>query len=319
MPLDPQAKELLDIVNAFRTKGFHEIGAEKARETYNSRPANLAPDKVEVFKLINQIIEHRQCSIPIRIYIPIDSTELLPTLVFYHGGGMVIGSLDSYDTLCRQLAVQSSCVIVSVDYRLAPENKFPAAVEDAYAALEWVSQHAPSFNGNPDKLAVGGDSAGGSLAAVTSILARDGLPDEETSNVIPLQFQLLIYPATAPNADHESQLKFAKGYFLERPTILWFHECYIRDESDRLDFRYAPLIAEDLSQLPPTFVIVADHDPLRDEGLAYANRLRDSGVDVTLKEYEGMFHPFLSLAGVLDQGKAAITETAAILKKYLHT
>jgi len=310
MPLDPQAKELLDIVNAFRTKGFHEIGVEKARETYNSRPANLAPERVEVFKLIDQTIEHNQLSIPLRIYIPIETKESLPALVFYHGGGMVIGSLDSYDTLCRQIAVQSSCIIISVDYRLAPENKFPAAVEDAYAALEWVSQNATSFNANPKQLAVGGDSAGGSLAAVVAILARD-------SQTIKLQFQLLIYPATAPNADYESQLKFAKGYFLERPTILWFHECYIKDDYDRLDFRYAPLITEDLSQLPPTFVIVADHDPLRDEGVAYANRLRDSGVDVILKEYEGMFHPFLSLAGVLDQGKTAISDAAAMLKKYL--
>jgi len=312
MPLDPQAKELLDIVNAFRTKGFHEIGAEKARESYNSRPANLSPEWIEVFKLINQTIEHNRLCIPIRIYIPIESSEPLPVFTFYHGGGMVIGSLDSYDTLCRQIAVQSGCIIVSVDYRLAPENKFPAAVEDAYAALEWVSQHANTFNGDANRLAIGGDSAGGSLAAVVSILARD-------SQIINIQFQLLIYPATAPHADHESQLKFAKGYFLERPTILWFHECYIRDDSDRLDFRYAPLITKDLSRLPPAFVIVADHDPLRDEGVAYANRLKEHGVEVTLEEYQGMFHPFLSLAGVLDQGKQAIADCADKLRTHFIT
>ncbi|MFT6388476.1 MAG: acetyl esterase [Cellvibrionaceae bacterium] len=309
MTLDPQAKELLDIVNAFRTKGFHEIGAEKAREAYNTRPANLGPEWIEVFKLINKTIKHNNLSIPIRIYIPIESNEPLPVFTFYHGGGMVIGSLDSYDTLCRQIAVQSGCIVVSVDYRLAPENKFPAAVEDAYAALEWVSQHADSFNGDLRRLAVGGDSAGGSLAAVVAILARD--------SQINIQFQLLIYPATAPHADHESQLKFAKGYFLERLTILWFHECYIRDDSDRLDFRYAPLITKDLSKLPPTLIIVADHDPLRDEGVAYAKRLKESGVEVMLEEYEGMFHPFLTLAGVLDQGKLAITACADKLRLHL--
>lgn len=312
MPLDPQAKELLDIINAFRTKGLHELGPEKARETYNSRPANLAPKKVALFDVSNRTIqhkyEHQELSIPIRIYTPIDSPQPLPVLVFYHGGGMVIGSLDSYDSLCRQLSIQSGYIIVAVDYRLAPENKFPAAVEDAYAALEWTSQHCAAFNGDPNNIAIGGDSAGGSLAAVVAILARDKLD-------LDISLQLLIYPATAPHADHPSQLKFSKGYFLERPTILWFHECYIRDDRDRLDFRYAPLIAENLSKLPSAFVLVADHDPLRDEGVAYAKRLEANGVEVELKEYQGMIHPFLSLAGVLEQGEQAISDSAKALRQ----
>ncbi len=310
MSLDPQAKELLDIVNAFRTKGFHEIGAEKARETYNSRPANLAPEWVSLFQVSDHHIQHQGLDVPVRIYTPSESADPLPVLVFYHGGGMVIGNIDSYDTLCRQIANQSNCIVVSVEYRLAPENKFPAAVEDAYAALSWVHEHASSLNGDPQRLAVGGDSAGGSLAAVVAILARN-------EGKITLQYQVLIYPATAPHADHESQLKFALGYFLERPTILWFHECYIRDDNDRLDFRYAPLIASDHSNLPPALVIVADHDPLRDEGVAYAKRLEESGVEATLKEYKGMIHPFLSLAGVLDQGKQAITFVSEQLKEKL--
>lgn len=309
MPLDPQAKELLDIINAFRSTPFHELGAEKAREVYNERPANLSPPWVELHHVENTIVEQDGLHIPLRIYTPFESDTLLPVLVFYHGGGMVIGSLDSYDTLCRQLSLQAACIVVSVDYRLAPENKFPAAVDDAFAALNWVNNNAKKIRGDSTRIAVGGDSAGGSLAAVVALLARD--------SGVPLRFQLLIYPATAPHADHESQLKFARGYFLERDTILWFHECYIRDENDRLDFRYAPLIADDHSKLAPALVIVADHDPLRDEGVAYAEKLMASGVSVELVEYQGMIHPFLSLAGVLDQGMRAIEKSAESLKKYI--
>ena len=310
MSLDPQAKELLDTINSFRTPGFHEIGAERARAAYNSRPKKLGPKWVDLFAVSDHMIQQKGLSIPIRIYTPINSPSLLPVLVFYHGGGMVIGDLDSYDTLCRQLARQSGCIVVSVAYRLAPENTFPAAVDDAFAATEWVSENALSFKGDATRLAVGGDSAGGNLAAVVSLLARD----HKTLNIA---YQVLIYPATASHADYESQLKFAKGYFLERPTILWFHECYLRNDDDRLDFRYAPLRAKDHSGLPPALVIVADHDPLRDEGVAYATCLRNSGVDTTLKEYQGMIHPFLSLAGVLDQGQQAITYVAIQLKERL--
>ena len=314
MPLDPQAKKLLDVMNGTRTKGFHEIGAKKAREYYNARPAKLAPDWIDVFTVVNQTLEHQTLAIssaiplfiPIRIYTPVESKSLLPVCVFYHGGGMVIGSLDSYDTLCRQLSVQSGCIIVSVDYRLAPENKFPAAVDDAFAALDWVSQYADSFNGDSNNLMVAGDSAGGTLAAVVALIVRD-------HPTIKLKFQLLIYPALAAHADSESHHKFAKGYFLERLTILWFQECYMQTEADRQDFRYAPLNADDFSGLPPALVMVADHDPLRDEGVEYTKRLKASGVDVELQEYEGMIHPFLSLAGILDQGRQAITLAANAL------
>jgi acetyl esterase len=220
---------------------------------------------------------------------------------------MVIGSLDSYDTLCRQLSVQSGCIIVSVDYRLAPENKFPAAVDDAFAALDWVSQYADSFNGDSNNLTIAGDSAGGTLAAAVALMSRN----HATINI---KFQLLIYPALAAHADSESHHKFAKGYFLERLTILWFQECYIQTEADRQDFRYAPLNAENLSGLPTALIMVADHDPLRDEGVEYAKRLTASGVDVELQEYEGMIHPFLSLAGILDQGRHAIALAAKALR-----
>ncbi len=310
VPLDTQAQFFLEQVKRANSPPLHSLGAEKAREAYAQRPDYLAPEYVELWRVENRCISiEDQPSIPVRIYTPQEPQQPLPILVFYHGGGMVIGTLDSYDTLCRQLAKQANYIVVSVDYRLAPEHKFPAAVEDAYAALVWAYNNAQTIGGNPDSIVVGGDSAGGNLAAVSAIIARD-------NQTMSLQAQLLIYPATAPKADSASQLSFAEGYFLERETILWFHNSYIRNDLDRNDYRYAPLIAPSLSQLPPALVIVAGYDPLRDEGAAYAQRLQDSGVEVELSEYSGMFHPFVSLAGVLDEGKRAIEECAAMLRHY---
>jgi acetyl esterase len=308
MTLDPQAQQFLAVINAMEKPNFAQTGAELARAIHNSRPENLAPEWIEVFKVENRHIHPPKLPpLALRIYTPLESMAPLPIALFYHGGGMVIGSLDSYDRLCRQLAVQSGCILVSVDYRLAPENKFPAAVDDAYAALLWVMDNAHIVGGDKHAIAVIGDSAGGNLAAVVSILAHE-------AQLPPIKGQALIYPATAPEANSASQLALASGYFLERTTILWFHDSYIRTEADRQDFRYAPLIADDLSGLPPAFIIVAEYDPLRDEGVAYATRLKNSGVAVELQEYRGMFHPFLSLAGILDQGKRAITDAALALR-----
>jgi acetyl esterase len=311
MPLHPQAKVFLDIVNVSNRTPLQTLGALQAREAYAERPDDLAPPWVAVDSVEDRIIQQPHTSIPTRIYTPKKASTPLPICIFYHGGGMVIGSIEGYDTLCRQICVQSDCIIVSVDYRLAPEHKFPAAIDDAYAAFLWVRQHAEDFCGDNNNIAVSGDSAGGSLAAVVSITARD-------QNIAGIKCQVLIYPATAPHADSPSHLAFAKGYFLERDTVLWFHASYIRSDKDREDFRYAPLIAEDLSHLPPALVVVAAYDTLRDEGVAYANRLAASAVDVTLQEYAGMFHPFLSLAGVLDDGKKAITLLANYLHQHLH-
>jgi acetyl esterase len=307
MPLHPQANAFLNIVNASNRIPLHTLGAAKAREVYAERPDNLAPPWVPVFNVKDRIIQQSNLSVPLRIYTPKESCVPLPICIFYHGGGMVIGSLDGYDTLCRQICMQSKCIVVSVDYRLAPEHKFPAAIDDAYAAFLWIRQHAKDFGGDKSNIAVSGDSAGGNLAAVVTILARD-------QHLAGIKCQTLIYPATAPYADSPSHFAFAKEYFLERETVLWFHESYIRSDNDRKDFRYAPLIAKTLAHLPSALVIVAKYDTLRDEGVAYANRLTSSGIDVTLQEYEGMFHPFVSLAGVLDEGKEAIS----VMSNYLH-
>lgn len=309
MALSEQAKAFLKLVNAANKTPFHQLGATKAREIYAERPTHIAPDFVEIYKTEDLTLEYGSLLIPSRIYTPVKSTQALPVVMFYHGGGMVIGTLDSYDTLCRQIAYQTSCIVVSVDYRLAPENKFPAAVEDAYAALCWLVKNGASIHADTSNIAIAGDSAGGNLAAVCTLLARD-------NKLTQLKGQILIYPATAPYADSESHHKFAKGYFLERDTVLWFHDCYLRNDEDRQDFRYAPLIAEDFSNLPPALVIVAGFDTLRDEGIAYAEKLRTAGCNVDLQEYEGVYHPFVSLAGVLNEGKLAINEVAKTLKDF---
>ncbi len=201
----------------------------------------------------------------LRIYTPRDAGTSLPVLVWLHGGGHVVGSLASYDALCRMLALEADCIVVSVDYRLAPEHKFPAGVDDCFAALAWVGAHAAEIGGDPGRIAVGGDSAGGNLAAVCAILARDrGFPR--------LAFQLLVYPRTAPDEELPSHHTYAEGHLLTRRAILWFHEHYRASDADRNDFRYAPLLCPDFTRLPPALVIVGECDPLRDDGVAYAKR-----------------------------------------------
>jgi acetyl esterase len=228
--------------------------------------------------------------------------------VWLHGGGHVVGSLDSYDALCRKLALSADCIVVSVAYRLAPEHKFPAGVIDSFAALKWAAGHANEFGGDAARVAIGGDSAGANLAAVCAILARDaGEPA--------LCFQLLVYPRTAPDEEFPSHHALAEGYNLTRKTILWFHDHYRASLADRNDFRYAPLICPDLSRLPPSLIIIGEFDPLRDDGIAYAHRLEAAGNEVELSDYPGMIHPFFSMGGAIDAGRAAMVEAAHALRR----
>jgi acetyl esterase len=260
-----------------------------------------------VFRVEERRIPGPAAQIPLRLYTPRASERALPVLVWLHGGGHMIGSLDSYDALCRQLALEADCMVASVDYRLAPEHKFPAGVEDAFAALTWVGRSAAGLGCDPGRVAIGGDSAGGNLAAVAAILARDaGFPA--------LAFQLLVYPRTAPWEDSASHHEFAEGHLLTRKTILWFHGHYLNGEADRADWRWAPLICPDLSRLPPALVIVAECDPLRDEGIAYAERLKREGNVAELASYPGMVHPFFSMGGASDAGRRAISHAAGALR-----
>jgi acetyl esterase len=308
MPLDPQAQYVIDLVKKANAPEFWQLTPQQAREQYR-----LRVDKLKVREPIHHTEDRRipgpGSHLPVRIYHPREPKpgEKLPVLVWYHGGGFVIGDLETHDSACRMLANQADCIVVAVDYRLAPEYKFPAAVEDGEAALRWVALHAAEFGGDAGRLAVGGDSAGGNLAAVVALLARNaGHPR--------LAMQLLIYPATAPEPETPSHRKFAEGYVLSRNNIVWFYKQYLRSPKDANDFRYAPLVADDLSNLPPALVLVAGYDPLRDEGVDYAKRLIEAGNRVRLANYEGMIHGFYLMGGAVDAAKHAVAESAQMLR-----
>ena len=305
--LDPQAEYVLGLVRQAGNRQYWEMTPREARYWHNRKSGILDVRPQPVFSVEDGHIDGPFTDIALRFYTPREPTGLFPVLVWLHGGGHVVGSLDSYDAVCRTLALQADCIVVSVDYRLAPEAKFPAGVKDSFAALTWVGRHAEEFGGDPARIAIGGDSAGGNLAAVCAILARDeGFPQ--------LAFQLLVYPRTAPHEELPSHYEFAEGHMLTRKTILWFHNHYLKSDENRTDFRYAPLIAEDLSRLPPALVIVGECDPLRDDGIAYADRLKSEGNEVELAVYQGMIHPFFSMGGAIDAARRAHTHAAQALK-----
>ena len=308
MPLDPQVVAVLERIRAAGNPEYWQMTPEEARDWHNRKAAILDIAPQPVAKTDDRRIAGPDGEIALRIYTPRPSDAPLPVLVWLHGGGHVVGSLGSYDALCRMLSRSADCIVVAVDYRLAPEHKFPAGVDDCFAALQWAGAHAADFGGDARRIAVGGDSAGGNLAAVCAILARDaGAP--------PLAFQLLVYPRTAPDEESPSHHAFADGYLLTRKVIFWFHDHYRASDADRADFRYAPLLCPDLSRLPPALVIVGECDPLRDDGVAYARALERAGAFVTLSQYDGMVHPFFSMGGAIDAGRLAHAEAAAALKQ----
>jgi acetyl esterase/lipase len=309
MPLDPQAELLLSLVKQAGLPEFWQLTPDQAREHFLTR-VRKTEARDSIHRSRDQRIPGPASDIAIRIYWPREARagELFPCLLWFHGGGFVIGNLDTHDSACRMLANQTDCMVVAVDYRLAPEFKFPAAVDDCCAALRWLALHAREFGADPERIAVGGDSAGANLATVMALLARDeGHPK--------LVFQLLIYPCTAPEPEAPSHRKFADGYLLTRQTIVWFYKHYLRTQRDIQDFRFAPLMAKDLSSLPPALVIVAGYDPLRDEGVEYATKLIEAGNRVTLVNYEGMMHGFVLAGGVLDAARQAIAQSAAVLRE----
>jgi acetyl esterase len=309
MPLHPQAELVIGLVKQSGAPEFWQLTPEQAREQYQLRVAKLAT-REPVFRAFDRRIPGAGTDLTVRVYQPREAKpgERLPVLLWFHGGGFVIGNLDTHDHACRALANQADCLVVAVDYRLAPEFRFPAAVDDCMAALRWVALNATQIGGDPRRIALGGDSAGGNLATVCAILARnEGHPG--------VAFQLLIYPCTAPEPETASHRKFAEGYLLTRNNITWFYKQYVRSAKEFYDFRFAPLVAEDLSRLPPALVLVAGYDPLRDEGVEYAKRLIESGNRVTLANYEGMVHGFMLMGGAVDAAQHALTQSAAALKQ----
>ncbi|MFB4162959.1 alpha/beta hydrolase [Alteribacillus sp. JSM 102045] len=305
MTLDPQAKFILEQMEAEEAPLLHTLTPEEARESIDMGP--LAGEPEEVGKVENRTIPGPAGDIPVRIYTP-QGQGPFPALVYYHGGGWVIGDLDGVEVPCRLLTNRANCVVVSVDYRLAPEHKFPAAADDAFAAAKWVVGNASTIQVDAERVAVGGDSAGGNLAAVVAQMARDkGGPS--------ICFQMLVYPVTNHSYETDSYHENADGYFLTKDSMVWFWNHYLRDETDGKNLYVSPLLAENLSGLPPALVLTAEYDPLRDEGEAYAERLKNAGVPVEVTRYSGMIHGFFWMPGVLQQGKQAIEQSANALIK----
>ena len=295
MTLHPQVQQLLERVARSPLPPYHTVSPFVARRIYRDTRAALAPKAPEVAEVRLLAFE----TYAMRLYRPLRD-EVLPALVYFHGGGWTIGDLDTHDVLCRQLALGARCAVFSVDYRLAPEYPFPAAVDDCWAATRYVAANADKLNIRG--LAVGGDSAGGNLAAVVSLMARDaGAPT--------IDFQLLIYPATDQRCATASHARNGEGYLLTRDAIRYFRGNYLPNEKEWTDWRASPLLASSHAGLPPALVITAGYDPLLDEGRAYAERL-----NAAYREYPDMIHGFLLFGGVVDTANAAVADCCAALR-----
>jgi acetyl esterase len=303
MALDPQARAVLDQLASTGGGPLSSYPVEGARRLMDAMAAMSGPGE-DVAHVEDRRIPGPAGDIPTRLYRP--AGEALPLLVYFHGGGWVLGGLETHDALCRALANASGCAVLAVDYRLAPEHRYPAAADDCYAATVWAVANARALGADPARVAIGGDSAGGNLTAVTALRARDqGTPR--------LKVQLLIYPATDHAYGTVSYRENGEGYLLTHADMVWFWDHYLGDD-DGYDPYASPLRAEDLSGLPPALVITAGFDPLRDEGEAYAHRLQEAGGSVTLTRYDGMIHGFFGMGAQLDAGKAAVAEAARFLR-----
>jgi len=307
--LDPQAKAVLERIARANLPPYPQLGPAAARTLYRETRGALAAPPPEVESVAELVAPGPAGELRLRLYRPLGAAGAgpPPVLVYFHGGGWTIGDLDTHDVVCRTFADLARAAVVSVDYRLAPEHKFPAAVDDAVAATRWVAREAARLGIDARRIAVGGDSAGGNLAAVVALVARDqGGP--------PLAMQTLLYPATDMAADTASHLRYADGYLLTRAAILWFKGNYLRDAADEADWRASPLKAADVSRLPPAYVITAGFDPLVDEGRAYADRLVAAGVPVTYECIEGMVHGFVTMGGAIAAAHHALARCAQGLR-----
>lgn len=307
MPLDPQIQFLLEQMAAAEAPPLSAASVEDARNQILLMVSLWNSELEPIQHVENRGIPGPAGNIPVRIYTP-EGTGPFPVLVYFHGGGWVIGNLETHDNGCRQIANAAGCIVVSVDYRLAPEHKFPAAADDCYAATQWVAENASALNGDPARIAVGGDSAGGNLAAVVSLMARDkGGP--------PLMYQVLIYPVTGYHTPGTpSYQENAEGYFLTRDDMIWFWNHYLNSEDESKHPYASPLQAASLQGLPPALVLTAEYDPLRDEGELYAARLQEAGVPVIQRRYNGLIHGFFGMSAIVEQSKRAFTETIEALR-----
>jgi len=307
MPVDPQMQGVIERAAKSGLPPYCSVSAAEARRMYKDTRAALYPGVPEVAAVRALAADGPAGPIALRLYLGLGAPAgaPLPALVYFHGGGWTVGDLDTHDIVCRTLANRARCAVVAVDYRMGPEHKFPAAVEDCVAATRWVAAQAPTLGLDAARIAVGGDSAGGNLATVVAITLRD-------AGALPLVFQALVYPATDQRMDSASHASFAEGYLLTRENMLWYRGNYLAP-GDYDDWRASPLRAADLARLPPAHIITAGYDPLRDEGRAYSDRLVAAGVPVLYECFEGMAHGFLTMGGVLAAANHALYRLAQSL------
>ncbi len=299
--LDADAKQVLDLIAGKNLPSYDLLPPLVVRALYKSGTYPVQPQAPMVGEVRDFTLPGPAGEIAIRWYRPLGAMaqQTLPALVFFHGGGFTLGDLDTHDTLCRELCNQAQLAVFAVDYRLGPEHKFPAAHEDAFAALQWIGSHAGQLLIDPAKLAVGGDSAGGNLAAACALMARDrGSPR--------LAYQLLIYPGTDFRCVAPSHERNGKGYLLTSKLIDYFCDCYLRSDADRLDWRLSPALATDFSRLPPALVLTAGYDPLVDEGKEYADRLRTAGNQVEYVCFTGQLHGFITMGRLIAEANEAV-------------
>lgn len=309
MPLHPGAQNVLDLIAEAGRPPFEQLTVADARDAYRNSRKALQPDPIDIAEVRDFTMPGPAGELPLRLYrgAPVDAGSPQPVLVFFHGGGWVIGDLESHDTICRELAARAGVTVISVDYRLAPEHRFPAAVDDAIAATKWISGHASDLGIDIDRLAVGGDSAGGNLAAVVALHARDNAGPA-------IRQQVLIYPVTDFDINTKSYQEMSDNPPVRRDTMVWFMDHYVPEMSARTDWRAAPLRATDHSGLPPGFVMTAGYDPLCDEGQAYAKALETARTPCRHVCYEGQIHGFLNMGRVNPQTSEALDEIAGALR-----
>ena len=306
--LDPQAATLLKLLEDNRIPPVYTQTPEQAREAYRARRSFSQPEPPEVGRVSDHVVQANGASFKVRQYQPpARGSSPVPALVYYHGGGWTIGDLDTHDVLCRSLCVQTGMVVVAVDYRMGPEHRFPAAYLDSVAAFEWTVQQASTLGIDPQRIAVGGDSAGGNLAAAVGLGLRG------TSH--PPAFQLLIYPATNMHLGTASHEENAQGYLLTRESIEWFVGNYLSQPADADDWRASPLLATSHADLPPALVITAGFDPLRDEGLQYADALSQAGVPCQYVCFSRQIHGFITMGRVMTEANTAVRLCAQALRQ----
>ncbi len=308
MPVDPQVQAILDQMDSGHTRYMSDVSVETARRQMNATIEEVAED-VDVHSSVDYQIPVDGGEIVVRVIRPHDRSDA-PVLMYCHGGGWVLGSIDTHDVFCRNLANKSDVVIATVDYRLAPEHPFPTPAEDCYAALNWIVSNADELGIDPTKVAVGGDSAGGNLAAVTTLMARDrGGPN--------IAFQLLIYPMTDSDLTRPSYVENSEGYHLRTRDIEWCWQRHVPNEADRTHPYVAPLRAESHAELPPAMLITAEYDPLRDEGQLYAEALQEAGVPVERVHYDTMIHGFTRRTKLYNVARECQDRMADALRKAL--